>query len=160
MTSPLLTSAVWLTRMWTRAYTWGMHPLDRDSRRAEIESDLWESQHDEAESDTHIARHVLTRLVGGLADDVRWRVEHPSRGSVRALAAIGTTGLIAAALWVLFLTRRGAMPSVPPPPPAPPLVERFSVPPPPPPPPPPPCVRCPAPSVTVEEELRPTRAAK
>ena len=170
MTSPLLTAAVWLTRMWTRAYTWGMHPLERDSRRDEIESDLWESQHDEADSDARIAGHVIARLAGGILDDVRWRAEHPSLGSVRALVAIGTTGLIAAALWVLFVTQGGAVP-VPPSPPAPAIFsDRFLVPPPPPPPPPPPrdadghdrlvpCVRCPTPRVDVHEELR-TGAAR
>ena len=37
-----------VVRTWTRLYTWGMRPVLRDSRRAEIESDLWEFQRDPA----------------------------------------------------------------------------------------------------------------
>ena len=155
MRSPLLAAAVWLTTTWTRVYTWGMDPLERDERRKEIESDIWESEHDEADSDVHIACHVLARLAGGLANDIRWRAEHPSVGSVRALVAVGTSGLIAAALWLLFFAQIGAVPVIPPPPPAPPLIDRFSIPPPPPPPPPPaPCSGCPRPSIEVREQMR------
>jgi hypothetical protein len=167
MTSLLLASAVWLTRMWTRAYTWGMHPLERDARREEIESDLWESQHDEANSDAHIAGHVIVRLLGGLFDDIRWRAEHPSLASVRALVVIGTTGFIAAALWVLFLTQTGVIPVPPPPPTLDNFSERFSPPPPPPPPAPPgpwpravTCTTCPTPRIEVHEELRASSAAR
>jgi hypothetical protein len=38
-----------LVRAWTIAYTWRMEPVHRDARRAEIESDLWESAHDRLE---------------------------------------------------------------------------------------------------------------
>lgn len=136
-------------------YTWGMDPFERDRRRQEIESDLWESQHDEADSDAHIAGHVLARLAGGVVDDLRWRADHRSISSARALVALGTTGVIAAAVWVFFLAQIGAVPAPPPPPAMTTLFDRFPVPPPPPPPPPPP-----RPSIEVQEEMRVPRATR
>ena len=40
------TLAVTLVRAWTRAYTCGIPPMWAEQRRAEIESDLFELQHD------------------------------------------------------------------------------------------------------------------
>jgi hypothetical protein len=59
--------AVRLARWWTRVYTAGL-PVDlRDARRAEVESDLWESVSDGAPS-----RHILARVALGIADDLTW----------------------------------------------------------------------------------------
>ena len=54
-------------RVWTRLYTWGMPPHVRDARRAEIESDLWEYEHDR-HPDLQVGPTVqlLSRLVLGV----------------------------------------------------------------------------------------------
>ena len=43
-----------------------MEPALRDQRRAEIESDLWESEQQD----------VMMCLVGGMPADLGWRIEH------------------------------------------------------------------------------------
>ena len=138
MRSLPLRLAVALVRAWTWAYTCGLAPLARDRRRAEIESDLWESLHDDMGSDAGLVGHILERLVRGAFDDLRWRVEQPSLTDRRLQATflIGTTALVAAAIWVFFLARPGQLPAAPAPPA---LVDRTmrASPPPPPPPPPP-----------------------
>jgi hypothetical protein len=58
-----------LTRWWTRTYTAGLPNAIRDARRAEVESDLWESLADPA-----AARQILPRLVLGAVDDLAWSV--------------------------------------------------------------------------------------
>jgi hypothetical protein len=76
--SPALAAALAIVRGWTRLYTARMHPIGRDARRAEIESDLWELHEDarrRGASPTGIAAHMLLRLVLGVVDDVVWRVE-------------------------------------------------------------------------------------
>jgi hypothetical protein len=78
MTSSLVTTAVGLTRLWTRLYTCGL-PLDeRQARRDEIDSDLWESQHDLTNSGSRghsVAAHIVVRLALGVPHDVVWRFE-------------------------------------------------------------------------------------
>jgi hypothetical protein len=59
--------AVSVTRWWTRLYTAGLPSDLREARRAEIESDLWESVSDGAP-----ARHILARLALGMTDDLTW----------------------------------------------------------------------------------------
>jgi hypothetical protein len=46
--TPLLQLSVAAVRLWTRVYTWRMPRSVREARIAEIESDLWECQSDEA----------------------------------------------------------------------------------------------------------------
>ena len=55
-----------LVRAWTRLYTVGMPREWRDQRRAEIESDLWESEQQDA----------IVRLIRGMPADLGWRIEH------------------------------------------------------------------------------------
>jgi hypothetical protein len=62
--------AIALTRWWTRAYTLGLPADLREARRAEIESDLWESLHDPDSP----RPQILPRLAGGVLDDMSWRV--------------------------------------------------------------------------------------
>jgi hypothetical protein len=60
-------AAAGVARWWTRLYTAGL-PIDlRDARRAEVESDLWESVADGAPS-----RHILARVALGIVDDLSW----------------------------------------------------------------------------------------
>jgi hypothetical protein len=60
-------AAAGVARWWTRVYTAGLPNDLRDMRRAEVESDLWESLADGAPS-----HHILARLALGLADDLTW----------------------------------------------------------------------------------------
>ena len=77
MTAELLRLAIAVVRGWTRAYTWGMPALLAESRRAEIESDLWELQHDpDGRRGFAPAVQVFARLMAGAADDLYWRLEH------------------------------------------------------------------------------------
>ena len=59
--------AAGIARWWTRVYTAGLPDHLREARRAEVESDLWESLSDGAPS-----RHILARLALGIADDLSW----------------------------------------------------------------------------------------
>jgi hypothetical protein len=127
-----------VVRAWTRAYTRGL-PLDeRDRRRAEIESDLWELMHDFAPTAKWTAAHILVRLFAGIGDDIRWRREIKEARMTRT--RVLTTFAIAAALVTAFVltNRRVDLPT----PPVPALVGAPApagpIPPPPPPPPPPP----------------------
>ena len=62
-----------LVRAWTFLYTCPLDSDVRDTRRAEIASDLWEFQHDDANrGDISSALHVSARLVSGIRDDVAW----------------------------------------------------------------------------------------
>jgi hypothetical protein len=130
-----------LVRFWTTLYTSGMPDALREARRAEIESDLWESQHDRRPvSDFSVATQILLRLVRGLPDDLLWRIElmdlRLKRRRTR-LWVMATSGILLwAALWVGTALAPAPLPEPPnmafvaaaPPP----------LPPPPPPPPPPP----------------------
>lgn len=132
----LATSAV---RAWTRFYTWRLEPSVREARRAEIESDLWE--HLNAEEGRSLPLEIVCRLVLGIPDDMRWRVEQmrsrPASVRRAIVLSVGSAAVLVS-LWLAMATRPGE-------PPQPPPVPDFSwrrapVPaPPPPPPPPPPC---------------------
>ena len=66
-----------LTRTWVSAYTAATPSGVRVSRRAEIDSDLWE--HEQAalaaqQGSLSTAREVLGRLLRGVPDDLMWRL--------------------------------------------------------------------------------------
>ena len=88
------THAIELARLWTRVYTFGLDPALRDRRRAEIESDLWESQQD---ADGHA--QILPRLVAGAIDDVLWRVTHVSVTTWSSALRLVTIAVALLALW-------------------------------------------------------------
>src|SRR6266513_1767939 len=81
MNSHLMRLAVNCVRRWTWLYTWRMPPASRETRRAEIESDLWEFQRD-AVGDQSLgpALHILLRFLIGIPDDLSWRVEQVAVG--------------------------------------------------------------------------------
>lgn len=135
MTTRWLRISIALVRAWTSLYTWRMPPSVRTRRRAEIESDLWESQRGEHDR-AALALQIIGRLVLGMWDDVRWRGEiaGASHGRQRAVALCIAAALVVACLWVGAAVSRVEPPQ---PPPAPHLRARHH--PPPPPPPPPPC---------------------
>ena len=124
--------AMAIVRGWTRLYTWRLPAEARDARRAELESDLWESHLNDR------AWQVIGRLVLGMPDDLRWRFasagpHHPAR---RTIALGVATGLLLAIAWAGSAFARIDPPS----PPAPPNLKwQIKHYPPPPPPPPPPC---------------------
>jgi hypothetical protein len=85
--------AIALVRAWTRLYTCGLPPGLRTARRAEIDSDLWELEHDqEPPRQGWTAPQILARLLAGIPDDLAWRMDiitSPHRVAVSALAAAG-----------------------------------------------------------------------
>jgi hypothetical protein len=93
MRCELLPIATRLVRAWTRVYTHGLPRAERSARRAEIDSDLWEFEHDpEAPQGGWAATQVLARLFVGIPDDLAWCMEvgaNAHRAPVRALAAAG-----------------------------------------------------------------------
>ncbi len=64
-------------RVWTWLYTLPLGREVRESRRAEIASDLWECDHDAERPgpDGLRATDLLVRALHGLPDDVRWMCE-------------------------------------------------------------------------------------
>jgi hypothetical protein len=108
MSSPLMRLAVSCVRGWTRLYTWRMPPASRQTRRAEIESDVWESQSDAAGD--HVlgsALHILLRLLIGIPDDLGWRAEQAAKAgtltqrSIALSARVAGAALFVCALWVI-----------------------------------------------------------
>jgi hypothetical protein len=93
-----------LARLWTRVYTSGLDPSLRDARRAEIESDLWESQqHADGRA------QILSRLVAGVVDDVLWRVTHVATGTWVSAARLAVICLALLALWQWLITAPASM---------------------------------------------------
>src|ERR1700720_1599546 len=70
LTALLTRLAVNCVRGWTWLYTWRMPPAFRETRRAEIESDLWEFQCDAA-GDPRLDSplHILLRFLIGIPDE-------------------------------------------------------------------------------------------
>lgn len=127
-------------RAWTWLYTCGVDRDARETRRCEVESDLWESVRDARaarRSDRQVAGEVIARVMLGVADDLLWRfVEAPrplrrpavwwatTAVALGALTVVTVMVLIAAAPAKLPFTpapemRRVRMPAPPPPPPPP-----------------------------------------
>jgi hypothetical protein len=70
-----------LIRSWTTLYTCGLPADLRESRRMEIDSDLWEHQHlaqVERAPAMHTVLEMLFRLVMGMPADFTWRLERGS----------------------------------------------------------------------------------
>jgi uncharacterized protein (TIGR03435 family) len=108
MKSPLLNVAIAGVRGWTRLYTWRMPAESREVRRAEIESDLWEFQQDAVQSSfINPAAHVLIRLLVGIPDDLRWRMDQAGAKGTRAHRNVALSAsacgavLFACALWAI-----------------------------------------------------------
>lgn len=120
--------AVAAVRAWTRLYTSLLAPDVRTRRRAEVASDLWESQQDSARGLPLAAGHILVRLLLGAPDDLRWRIEQvewpANTERTVALAAIAALAI----WWALESTTLSRAPrpremqiflgAPPPPPPA------------------------------------------
>jgi hypothetical protein len=103
VTPIVLRVVVALTRGWLRLYTCRMPQHLSAARRAEIESDLWEMQHD-----PDFARGVagasiaLARLVAGVPHDVVWRFENAAieeQFIVRRVVALSVASVLVLSLW-------------------------------------------------------------
>ena len=71
---PALASRI--TQRWVRAYTAHLDPARRDTRRAEIASDLWEHEADARRTGLGSLRmnaQMLRRLLAGIPADLSWR---------------------------------------------------------------------------------------
>jgi uncharacterized protein (TIGR03435 family) len=102
MSSALPRLAVALVRGWTRLYTWRMPPDLRDERRAEVESDLWESQSDAAGPGVRAGLQILLRLVIGIPDDLGWRVEQSAADDALTPRFVALSGRVAGAALFIF----------------------------------------------------------
>ena len=91
-------AAAGVARWWTRIYTAGLPNDLREARRAEVESDLWESLSDGAPS-----RHILARLALGIADDLSWSLTLMDT-STRATATWSVGTLLVFALSWMWLS--------------------------------------------------------
>jgi TonB family protein len=108
--------AVAAVRLWTRVYTSGLPPATADARRAEVESDLWESAHDsDPDIRSHLFLQIAARLLIGIPDDLGWRLEQEEAmtGSFRrrlaiAVCTVGVVGL----LLVVWLAQPPGIPAV------------------------------------------------
>jgi len=129
-----LRAALSIVRLWTTIYTAGIPETLRDARREEIESDLWEAQHDSQSDPIRLsAMHVVARLVAGIPDDLGWRLEQVN--AMTRTARVSALVLVTCALVAIsggiasWMTRPGSLPA----PSLRPLRARVVYPPPPPP---------------------------
>lgn len=125
-------AATALSRAWVRLYTARMPEAVRDSRRAEVDADLWEHQHDLAGRATPgiTASEIVLRTCLGACDDVAWRFEvlrtirrgaNSARITMLRFTAgqtrwMGLAGLTGGLLWAayflsLMLRSRGDFPA-------------------------------------------------
>jgi hypothetical protein len=92
-----------IVRGWTHLYTWCLPEPLAVGRRREIESDLWELQHDpDGNAGINVAGQILARMLLGMPDDVCWRLDHAADDvAARRMAA---RALVAAVLVVTVWT--------------------------------------------------------
>ena len=136
MIPPLLRLANATVRTWARVYTWRLAAHIRDARREDIESDLWESEHDPAVDNRYsLPLRVFARMVLGVPDDLGGRNEQEQAMDKLLRVGIVLTGGIAGAL-ALWLVLESKNPPRLPALPAPPVrtAAKYPLPPPPSPP--------------------------
>jgi uncharacterized protein (TIGR03435 family) len=92
MTALLTLSAASLVRGWARLYTSRLPAGVRERRRAEVESDLWESQQNENGRTPAGALHVIVRLLLGIPDDLGWWIEQALIAGVLRRQTLVVTG--------------------------------------------------------------------
>jgi hypothetical protein len=74
------TLAARLTHRWVRVYTAHLDPARRDTRRAELASDVWEHQVEArrmGRSSLRVNVQIFRRLLAGIPADLSWRREPP-----------------------------------------------------------------------------------
>ncbi len=119
MIAPLQAASA-LSRAWVRLYTARLPETLRDARRAEIDADLWEHQHDRLGSRAAagtIAAEIVMRTCLGVLDDLGWRLEvlraarrdsndgriPMLRFTTRQTRWMGLAGLAGGLLWAIYL---------------------------------------------------------
>jgi hypothetical protein len=105
VTMIMLAIVVALTRGWLRLYTCRMPTALADARRAELESDLWEMQHDPDLLPGYRSTAVaLARLLDGIPDDIAWRFENAETEEqllVRRVFALSAASVLVLSLWTV-----------------------------------------------------------
>ena len=130
MTATTERAAAALVRVWARLYTSGLAPNMAAGRRAEIESDLWESAHDQrAPQGTTAALLICARLILGIPNDLLWRAGQTSPRTRRVIK-LGLTPTAAAFVLGMLWVHEQLRPHEPPRPPQ--LMKFVAAPPPPP----------------------------
>lgn len=103
VTTRMLPLVIALTRGWLRAYTCQMPRHLAESRRAEIESDLWEMQHDRDLTRGRASGSIaLARLIKGIPCDIAWRFDNAAFEQqliVRRMFALAAATLLVLSLW-------------------------------------------------------------
>ncbi|MGE3075822.1 MAG: hypothetical protein AB7N24_19060 [Dehalococcoidia bacterium] len=67
-----------IARRWVKAYTRGLPEGARDSRRAEVDSDIWEHLHDSSRRAPGL--EIFLRSILGIPADLTWRLEQATFG--------------------------------------------------------------------------------
>ncbi|HUE90277.1 MAG TPA: hypothetical protein VMO26_29695 [Vicinamibacterales bacterium] len=105
MTRHVLAIVIALTRGWLRVYTWHAPRHLAEARSAEIESDIWEMQHDAGLGpDWRRGWMATARLIEGMPDDIAWRFENlaPEQETiVRRLFALTAATVVVLSLWAV-----------------------------------------------------------
>ena len=79
-----------LTHRWVRVYTAHLDPARRDTRRAELASDLWEHEAEAKRKglgSLRVNAQILRRLLAGIPADLSWRRQPPDHAPVLAAPA-------------------------------------------------------------------------
>jgi hypothetical protein len=140
MTGFALRGAIAAVRAWTKVYTLGLPVEQRDARREEIDSDLWESLNDTTSERRTLALQIAARLIAGIPDDLGWRSEQAPVAVRRWPVALTVVAVAVVALWLVGERSTSAqLPDLPESLLVSPHGVRMIDAPPPPPPPPPPC---------------------
>jgi hypothetical protein len=113
-------AATAFSRAWVRLYTARLPEALRNSRREEMDADLWEHQHDRLAGRSTAAitaTEIVLRTCLGVLDDLAWRFEvrrairrSPSNGRISMLRFtsrqtrwMGLAGLSGGLLWAIYL---------------------------------------------------------
>jgi hypothetical protein len=105
VTNPILSVVIGLTRSWLRRYTRHVPQPLAEARRLEIESDIWDMQHDDdLRSNWRRSWIAAVRLFNGMPDDIAWQFEHAPPDQqmlVRRLFAVTAAALMVLSLWAV-----------------------------------------------------------
>jgi hypothetical protein len=96
--------AVGLTRAWVRLYTCHAPAHIAAARRAEIESDLWEMQHDADLPSGRRGAMAAARLLAGIPDDLAWCFDNaPAEEQLllRRAFALTVATVLVVSLWTV-----------------------------------------------------------
>lgn len=109
-----------VSRAWVGLYTARLPEALRGSRRAEMDADLWDHEHDRAArgaAGPFTATEIVLRTCLGVFDDLAWRLEvrreirqssrdgaiHLPRFSARHTRWMGLAGLTGGIVWAIYL---------------------------------------------------------